>query len=286
MEYLFIPAFVMIHPLNSAIKISEMKNPAAAFRKLDLSDNRLYKSGLYKDVIDSHYWLLENMGQPLDTVFKEMNISTNYLVASLSVDEKKFNDVTKYLFDLLEQRSLSQASEYLALKALTQNSCTLNHDLANQLESYRVMKKGNTAPDIVFTGDVFKNGTAIKIPARLSEIESAYTVVVFGASWCPRCVEDLPLLGQVYGKWKSKGVEVAFISLDTDSNDYKNFTKSFPFISICDYQKWESPAVKSWHVFATPTLFLLNNKREILLRPNSVQQMDAWVDWYLIQGHR
>ncbi len=58
------------------------------------------------------------------------------------------------------------------------------------------------------------------------------------------------------------------------------FAAVFPFISICDYQKWESPVVKAWHVFATPTMYLLDNNLEIILRPNSARQMDAWVDWY------
>jgi hypothetical protein len=28
-------------------------------------------------------------------------------------------------------------------------------------------------------------------------------------------------------------------------------------------------------------MFLLDQQRTIVLRPNSIQQMDAWVDWYL-----
>jgi thiol-disulfide isomerase/thioredoxin len=262
-------------------KTEEIPSTISAFRKLDYTDNRLYKSGLYRDVIDSHYWLLENMGQPLDTVFKEMNISTDYLIASLSNDEKKFNEITKYLFDLLEQRSLFQASEYLALKVLTQNSCTLNHDFANQLESYRAMKKGNTAPDIVFAGDIFKNGSVIETPKRLTEIKAAYTVVIFGAGWCPKCMEDLPQIQQLYGKWRSKGVEVVFVSLDTDAVSFKNFTKTFPFIGFCDYKKWETPAVVDYYVFATPTMFLLDTDLKIVLRPNSVKQIDAWIDYYI-----
>jgi thiol-disulfide isomerase/thioredoxin len=261
-------------------KTEEIPSTIAAFRKLDYTDKRLYKSGLYKDVIDSHYWLLENMGQPLDTVFKEMNISTDYLIACLSNDEKKFNEITKYLFNLLEQRSLFQASEYLALKALTQNSCTLNDNLANQMESYRAMKKGNTAPDIVFTGDVFKNGTIMKTPNRLSEVEAANKIVVFGAGWCPKCREELPLIQQMYAKWRSKGVDVVFVSLDTDKESYEIFTKSFPFISLCDYKKWETQSAKDYYVFATPTFFLLDNYQKIILRPNSVGQIDAWVDFY------
>lgn len=262
-------------------KTEEIPSTLAAFRKLDYTDNRLYKSGLYKDIIDNQYWLLENMGQPLDTVFKEMNISTDYLIANLSKNEEKFNEITNYLFDLLERHSLFQASEYLALTALTQNSCTLNDDFARQLETYRAMKKGNTAPDIMFTGDIFRNGTAIKTPTRLSEIEAAYTVVVFGAGWCPKCVEELSQIPQLYEKWKSKGVEVVFVSLDTDKESFEIFTKSFPFISLCDYKKWETQTAQDYYVFATPTMFLLDTDLKIVLRPNSVKQIDAWVDFYI-----
>jgi len=90
----------------------------------------------------------------------------------------------------------------------------------------------------------------------------------------------------MYKKWKTHGVEVVFVSLDEDKEDFKNFAGNFPFISICDYPKRDSPVVKAYHVFATPTVYLLDSKREILLRPNSVKQMDAWVDWYLAQGNR
>jgi hypothetical protein len=79
---------------------------------------------------------------------------------------------------------------------------------------------------------------------------------------------------------------VVFVSLDEDKQSFRNFAGGFPFISICDYQKWDSPVVKAYHVFATPTMYLLDSNREILLSPNSVRQMDAWVDWFLVQGQR
>jgi hypothetical protein len=93
-------------------------------------------------------------------------------------------------------------------------------------------------------------------------------------------------MAKQYSKWKSQNVEVVFISLDEDKEQFKSFVKDFPFISVCDYQKWKSPIVNDYYVFGTPTLYLLNDKREILLRPNSVKQMDAWVDWYLVQGNK
>jgi len=208
------------------------------------------------------------------------------MMLHLIKDEKKLNEVTDYLFDLLERHSLFQASEYLAIKVLNEVNCTINTDLAKQLETYRAMKKGNISPEILFKNNIiapeFKDK---KIPEKLRDLNSKYTLVVFGASWCPKCKEELPEIIRNYQKWKTYGVEVVFVSLDENYETYNNFAKDLPFISTCDFKKWEGQIVKDYYVFGTPTLFLLDEQRKILLRPNSVKQMDAWVDWYLVQGN-
>jgi len=285
----FLPTRKLISSVSVVAQYRSEELPAtiSAFRALDYTDQRLYKSGLFKDAIDNHFWLLENSGRSLDSVFIEMQKSIDAMMERLTKDEKKLNEVTDYLFDLLERHSLFQASEYLALKVLNETSCTINSDLAKQLESYRAMKKGNTAPDILFKGDFSAPGYGEnKAPNKLSDIKSKYTVVVFGASWCPKCTEELPEIAKQYSKWKAQGVEVVYVSLEENKEMFKNFTSKFPFISFCDYQKWNSTAVKDYYVFGTPTMYLLNEKREILLRPNSVKQMDEWVDWYLVQGNK
>ena len=277
----FLPTRKLVSSVSTIAQYrpEEIPETIEAFRNLDYTDPRLYKSGLFKDAIESHFWLLENSGNPLEQVFEEMKISIDTMMEKLVTNEKIFNEVTDYLFDLLERHSLFQASEYLALKVLNEGSCTINSYLANQLETYRAMKKGNIAPDIVFTKSNFISST--KIVTKLSDVKSKYTVVVFGASWCPKCKEELPDIAKLYSKWKSKGVEVIFVALEEDRNDFINFAKGFPFTSYSDNKKWNSKIVKDYYVFSTPTMFLLDNKREIVLRPNSVKQMDAWVDWYL-----
>jgi peroxiredoxin len=215
-----------------------------------------------------------------------MNQSIDFLVENLLPDDKKLNEVTEYLFQLLEKRSLFNASEYLAIKLLNEKSCTINSDFAAQLESYRAMKKGNIAPDFEFKTSILATGYEVsKQPQKLSDLKSKYTVVVFGASWCPQCTTELSQMMSLYPKWKAQNIEIVFVSLDENENDFRRFATAFPFISICDYKKWEGAIVKSYHVFATPTIYLLNDKREILLRPNSASQIDSWVDWYLLQGN-
>jgi hypothetical protein len=79
---------------------------------------------------------------------------------------------------------------------------------------------------------------------------------------------------------------VVYVSLDENEQQFKSFAGIFPFVSVCDYQKWASPIVKDYYVFATPTMYLLDEKREILLRPTSVGHLEAWVDWFLMQGDK
>jgi thiol-disulfide isomerase/thioredoxin len=285
----YFPLRKLVSSVSNIAQYQTKKIPATitSFRKINFSDPRLLKSGLLGDVIENHFWLIENSGRSLDSVYIEMNKSIEILVENLLKDEQKLNEITEYLFKFLEKRSLFKASEYLALKLLNEQGCTLNKDFAAQLESYRAMKKGNFAPDFEFNKDIFVPGyESANLPKKLSDLKSKYTVVIFGASWCLQCPGELSKISGLYKKWKEQSVEVVFVSLDEDAKIFNNFAKVFPFISICDYQKWKSPVVQNYHIFATPTIYLLDDKREVLLRPNSVNQLDSWVDWYLVQGNK
>jgi len=284
----FLPVRKLVSSVSTIAQYRTEEIPGAivAFRQLDYTDRRMYKSGLLRDALDAHIWLIENSGRSLDSVFIELNISIDLMVENLLADEDKLNEITDYLFNLLELRSLFAASEYLALKILNEVSCTIDASLASKLESYRAMKKGNIAPEIKILGDVLAPGYARQqIPENLDQITTEYTLLVFGASWCPNCSAELGEIVSKYATWKSHGVEVVFVSLDTEKSAFEAYVKDFPFISFTDYQKWETQAAQDYHVFATPTLFLLDSNRKIILRPNSARHMDAWVDWVLVQGN-
>lgn len=280
----YLPSRKLVSSVSTVAQYRPAEIPAviSAFRTLDHADDRLFKSGLLKEAIEGHFWLIENSGWPLDTVFIEMEKSIDAMINQLSGYDEKLNLITDYLFDLLERNSLFKASEYLALKVLNETSCTLNSDLAKQLETYRAMKIGNKAPDIKFNTPFLKYGLYTPSEVKsLNDITTPYTLVVFGASWCPKCASDIPEIAQKYPQWKANGVEVIFVSLDESEEELEAFAKTLPFTTLCDFKKWESPIVEEFYVFGTPTMYLLNQDLEIELRPTSVAQMDAWVDWFL-----
>lgn len=280
----FLPMRKMMATVNNLPQQNPDAIPATIkeFRSINHSDPRLLSSGLYRDVLDGHYWLIENSGKPLEEVFEEMKVSIDILLEQLRGEELQLNETVEHLFNMLESRSLFQASEHLALQVLNDESCMIDEKTAFLLESYRAMKIGNIASDLHFNeAGMLVHSLQTSVPNRLSEIAADYTVVAFGKSTCPKCQEDKDSILKHYLKWKKRGVEVVYVSLDTDQEAFYSFVEHFPFLSISDFKGWDSTPAQEMYVFATPTYYLLNKEREIVLRPGSVQQIDAWVEWYL-----
>lgn len=279
--YWFLPLRKMLDeiPLSAQQYPERIEKHLADFRNIDFKDVKLYHSGILDDLLEAHYWLIENSGLTMDSMYVQMNNSTDILLQKMEGNEKLLNEVSDFLFHFLEKRSLYGASEYLAVKLLTQTNCTLNDDLAKQMETYRAMKVGNVAPDIQFEGKKMMMGSEVNTSLKLSDFSSDYTLVVFGASWCSKCNEEIPQIKEKYIQWKLKGLETVFISLDRDENEFTNFVKNYPFLSVCDLKGWENKAIQDYYVFAAPTLFIVDKNRKIILRPNSIEHVDAWMNY-------
>ena len=256
----------------------EIQTAKNIFRNINFSDQELYSSGLINDIIEKQVWSIQNSRLDEISKFNELSAFVDIILDGVNKNEKLYNDLTKYLFQYFEKYSLFAASEYIALKALNQKEVTLNSALVNKLESYRKMRVGNRAPNFELVGDVLKNGEVEKNTISLADINAKYKLVIFGGSWCSQCRSEMIQLLPRYNNWKSKGLEVVFISLDTDKKEFENFTAPFPFYSACDYKKWETQAAKDYYVSSSPTIFLLDSNNKIILRPPTVASLDSWLE--------
>ena len=281
----FVRWFLPIRKLVSSVgavaqyRTAELPQTIAAFRTMDYADPRFQKSGLFRDVFESHFWLLENSGGTLDENYEKMEVSIDAILLSVGKNAPLYIEVVAYLLELLERRSLTNAAEYLALTGLEQNKVALQPRLARQLEGYRAMKVGTTVPEIQFTGDILLQGKPVAYPSRLSEVKAPYRLVIFGASWCPACSEAMAELIPLYEKWNKLGIEAIFVSLDTDPKAFQAYSEGMPFIAFSDYKKWDTKAVSDYYVASSPSFYLIDPSGQLLLRPLTVKQIDAWVDW-------
>lgn len=166
----------------------------------------------------------------MDSVFVELNHSIDEMLDNLAQDENKLNEISSYLFDLLERRSLFESSEYLALKMLNEMSDSIQPRLADKLEKSRAIKIGNTASDILFPENTYyPDHTEV---SRLSELQLAFTLVVFASK--SDNLEEIEKLKNYYKNWLSHGVEVVLISLSETPDECAEFASKLPFITACE----------------------------------------------------
>lgn len=63
---------------------------------------------------------------------------------------------------------------------------------------------------------------------KLSNYRGKVVLLNFWATWCPPCVKEIPDLIKVQQTYKSKGLEIIGVSMDTGSeDDIKKFVKRF-----------------------------------------------------------
>ncbi|WP_298223180.1 thioredoxin family protein [Flavobacterium sp.] len=264
--------YLKVKMLIADLQLSLKRYPerTAALQKewnaLDFSDVRLMHSGLYDELLQTNVTVIMNR----EKKYEQLNHSTDLILKSLQSKPEVKQSVAEYLFNLFEKKSLFDASEHLALGMLNDGTCQLDDKHKALFEQYRKMANGNLAPNIECS-----NGQK----SKLYDLKNQYKLVVFGASWCPKCVDEMPKLKTFYDSWKKDhGLEIVFISLDTQKIDYENFVKDFPWISSCDFKGWESKPVVDYCIFGSPTMYLLDANNVIKLKPISAAQINAWFE--------
>ncbi len=115
----------------------------------------------------------------------------------------------------------------------------------------------------------FPNITLPDINAKdvqLSSLEGRPFILMFWTVADPNQKMFNNDLMEIYNKYKSAGLEIYQVSIDTDKTAWATAVKeqNLPWISVCDGKGAASIAVASYNVTAIPSMFVFNKKGEIV----------------------
>ena len=130
------------------------------------------------------------------------------------------------------------------------------------------MTPGTRAPDFVIRDVEGVN-------YQLSNLGHAYVLLLFWSSTCEGCQKLLPQLKQWYETENSYDLEVLAIAMDTSETYFKALFDQIqpPWITALEPLGWLGKVPSDYFVYATPSLFLLDQDRMILSRPAGLRQL-------------
>jgi peroxiredoxin len=135
-----------------------------------------------------------------------------------------------------------------------------------RIAGYAMMKVGMQAPDIEYSDAQGKS-------QKLKDIKSENVIVVFWASWCPNCSQEMPKLNELMAT--KTGVKVLAISLDEDEKSYMEATsKLTTMIHFSDFKKWNGKTVLDYHIVATPSFIVLDKDKKIIGKFSSLEELE------------
>jgi thiol-disulfide isomerase/thioredoxin len=174
------------------------------------------------------------------------------------------------LVKLFEMLGMEKAVNHLAERYATIGSCT-DHEgdaLKKRLEGSQKLAVGKIAPEIIGTtvdGKFFDAST----------LQTEKTLLVFWASWCPHCKQEMPELKKSYSAQKLGSFSVVAVSIDTNANELKTYLKEnqLPWTTLYDGKSWFGTLPVAYHLYATPAFYVLDKNRNIVGKGGSLEDV-------------
>ena len=268
------------------------------FNKLN-GDKRFYRSKMFSDM--TNFYVDKITTQDADSVYK----SVVKVLDLVEYDEKLYNSyLIRFINKYVKPRIIGQDKVFVDLvdnyvidkdvDFLKEETKTKIIDQANKSRNILI---GKIAPDIKMFHFDYEGTLLVKDhedeykrfkvdgPFELHKFESPYTVLFFWKPNCGHCTKAIPKMMDFHEKYKDKGVEVVSTCIKT----YKDMpacaqlivdNKSFNWINTVDPFYRSNFAVK-YDLTKTPKIYILDHKKEILIKNIGAEQIDRIMEQLL-----
>lgn len=229
-------------------------------------DDKLEQSGMFNDLVFA-YINAKLSAAGNQNVETNLVNATEEILAKTDIQTTRGQNVLTSILTFVPEKDYPNFHKKYVEK-VSGLTCNLTDQLKKRVGQNNATKIGGKIPDIKFAKSV--NGKK-----SLYEIKANQKLIVFWASWCPACQQEIPYIKEFYKEFKSNGGEIVAISLDYDQNEFTKATKDFSWYNYTDLLKWDSPIVEEFGIESTPTLLLVDKDNKLIKKFNHISQLEA-----------
>ena len=255
------------------------------FDHFDIADSGLLRTPVFQSRIDEY---IDNLTMQHPDSIEE---AADFLLGKAAANKETFRYLLVKLTNKYETSHIMGMEKvfvylaekyYLTGKAYWADS-TLVNKFALRVRALKPNLVGNSAPQMHLVDTLMR-------PVSLSSVKSRFILLYFYDHNCGHCRESTPQLYDLYNKkLKQLGVTVWAADVMNDLNRGENADESIrkwkEFIRTYGMKDWINIADPYYHdnfranynIEATPTIYILNSKYEIIAKRLGVDQLEDFI---------
>lgn len=239
---------------------------------VDFTNTRLIYSDALNNKSIEYLTYYRNPQLTKEQLEKEFTAAVDTLLNKARINQFVYRHITNYLIDGFRKFGFDEVIDYIVTNYVIKDDICLDSktglSIQKRIDQNKKLFLNAAAPDIALPDS---SGRTVS----LKDAGASKVLVVFYASWCPHCQTMLPLIYDLYKNQKSKTVEVLAVSMDTDRDQWLSFVRKnkFDWLNVSDLKGWDGKTIGDYYIYATPTMFLLDQSRHILAKPLSAEEL-------------
>lgn len=241
--------------------------------EVDFSDTTLLYTNVYTDKIFKYIQMfMKRNASPREN---EANCirALDRLVPLLSANPIVQQQLMQFLIDGFENMKMEEVLAHISANYLQQ--CGSSSEIVKRrLEGYHKMAIGQQVPDFTLT-DI--QGNAVNLYNTLHP----YTLLLFWHTDCSHCqqlMQELLVLAKQQ-LFSNHQIKIIGISIDEDRQAWEKFSETYPLEWINTHEAgFESQLASDYNLFATPTMFLLDESYKIIAKPMTGNELQTSIE--------
>jgi peroxiredoxin len=245
---------------------------AHALDSVDFTDEGLVRSDLFTAKSIEYLMYYRNPQLPKELLAREFNRAVDSILHRARVNLVVYRHITEYLINGFRQFGFEECISYILENYVIKDDLCLQgtgNIVLRMIDQRKLLPVGAPAPAILLPDTAGR-------PTGLADVPGEKRLVVFYSTECPHCRTALPEIAALQRE-KGNAFRVLAVSLDANTTAWLEFLRShaFTWTNVIDAQGWEGSAVRDYHIYATPTMFLLDRQGRILGKPMTVAELGA-----------
>jgi thiol-disulfide isomerase/thioredoxin len=242
---------------------------------VDFNDDDLLYSDAFNIVSLKYLTLFRSPQMSRDLSTKELKSVADTILNKAKVNLLVYQNITEILIDKLKKLGFDTVIDYIVDNYVIKDDLCLDENLPGSIQQRIDQSKRFTAgvkvPNIILPDSTGKE-------VGLDNINSENTLILFYASWCPHCQKLLPQINDLYQRQRGIKLKIYAISLDTNRFEWLNFirTNNYNWINVSDLRGGYGKTLREYKIYATPAMFLLNDKKELIAIPANIEDITKY----------